>query len=220
MASKRLEWDNVGERYYETGVEKGVLYVQDKGAYPKGVAWNGLTAVNENPSGADTNAVYADNIKYLNLLSSEDFGATIEALMYPDEFKECNGESEIAKGVVIGQQKRKQFGLCYRTLVGNDTDGEEHAYKLHIIYGALAAPSEKSYQTINDSPDTVSFSWEISTTPVNVSGKKPTALLVIDSRTADAEKLKQLEDILYGSENTEPRLPLPDEIITLMSEAA
>jgi hypothetical protein len=220
MASKRLEWDKVGERYYETGVEKCVLYVQDKGAYPKGVAWNGLTAVNENPSGADTNAVYADNIKYLNLLSSEDFGATIEALMYPDEFKECNGESEIAKGVVIGQQKRKQFGLCYRTLVGNDTDGEEHAYKLHIIYGALAAPSANSYQTINDSPDTVSFSWEISTTPVNVSGKKPTALLVIDSRTADAEKLKQLEDILYGSENTEPRLPLPDEIITLMSEAA
>ena len=212
----RITWDNTGERFYETGVKQGVLYVQDGGAYPKGVAWNGLTAVTESPSGAEATALYADDIKYLNLYSAEEFGATIEAYTYPDEFKECDGSSEIATGVVIGQQTRKAFGLCYRTTLGNDTAGADYGYKLHIIYNAMASPSEKGYATINDSPEAITFSWEVTTTPVNVKGFKPTASITIDSTKANAEKLKALEDILYGKAETEARLPLPDEIMTLM----
>ena len=212
----RITWDNTGERFYETGVKQGVLYVQDGGAYPKGVAWNGLTAVTESPSGAEATALYADDIKYLNLYSAEEFGATIEAYTYPDEFKECDGSSEIATGVVIGQQTRKAFGLCYRTTLGNDTAGADYGYKLHIIYNAMASPSEKGYATINDSPEAITFSWEVTTTPVNVKGFKPTASITIDSTKANAEKLKALEDILYGKDEAEARLPLPDEIMTLM----
>lgn len=212
----RITWDNTGERFYETGVKQGVLYVQDGGAYPKGVAWNGLTAVTESPSGAEATALYADDIKYLNLYSAEEFGATIEAYTYPDEFKECDGSSEIATGVVIGQQTRKAFGLCYRTTLGNDTAGADYGYKLHIIYNAMASPSEKGYATINDSPEAITFSWEVTTTPVNVEGFKPTASITIDSTKADPTKLKALEDILYGAAETESRLPLPDEIMSLM----
>lgn len=213
----RLVWDQTGERYYETGVKMGVLYVQESGAYPKGVAWNGLTAVTESPSGAEATALYADDIKYLNLMSNEDFGATIEAYTYPVEFAQCDGSAEIAKGVNVGQQKRKTFGLCYRTVLGNDTDSNDYGYKLHLIYGALAAPSEKAYATVNDSPEAITFSWEVSTTPVNVNGFKPTASITIDSTKADSTKLKALEDILYGSESGNgPRLPLPDEVASLM----
>lgn len=212
----RITWDNTGERFYETGVKQGVLYVQDGGAYPKGVAWNGLTAVTESPSGAEATALYADDIKYLNLYSAEEFGATIEAYTYPDEFKECDGSSEIATGVVIGQQTRKAFGLCYRTTLGNDTAGADYGYKLHIIYNAMASPSEKGYATINDSPEAITFSWEVTTTPVNVEGFKPTASITIDSTKADPTKLKALEDILYGKAEVEARLPLPNEIATLM----
>lgn len=221
MASQKLEWDKTGERLYETGVSKCVLYVQGEGGtYPKGVAWNGITAVTESPSGAEASPIHADDIKYLNLLSTEEFGATIEAYTYPPEFEACDGTAEIAKGVTIGQQKRKTFGLCYRTIVGNDTDSNEHGYKLHIIYGALAAPSEKAYATINDSPEAITFSWEVSTTPVNVNGAKPTASLTIDSTKVDKEKLAKLEDILYGSAEAAARLPLPDEIATTMTAAA
>lgn len=216
--SKALVWDAAGERLYETGVKKGVLYVQgDDGKYPKGVAWNGLTGVTESPSGAEANAIYADDMKYLNLYSAEEFGATIEAYTYPDEFAECDGSAELTKGVNIGQQKRKAFGMCYRTVLGNDITGEDYGYKLHIIYGAIASPSEKAYATINDSPEAITFSWEITTTPVNVAGLKPTASLVIDSTKADPTKLTALETILYGSETVDPRLPLPDEIKTLMT---
>lgn len=223
----KLVWDKTGERFYETGVKQGVLYIPTEGVYSKGVAWNGLTAVTESPSGAEATALYADDIKYLNLLSTEEFGATIEAYTYPDEFAVCDGSAELTKGVTIGQQKRSTFGLCYKTTIGNDTDGNDHGYKLHIIYGALATPSEKAYSTINDSPDAVTFSWEITTTPVNVSGQKPTASLVIDSTKADKTKLEALEAILYGKDPTsegaqdgvEPRLPLPDEIKTLMTAA-
>ena len=215
--SKRLVWDQTGERMYETGVKQGVLYPQATGGlYPKGYAWNGLTAVTESPSGAESNPLYADDIKYLNLLSTEEFGATIEAYTYPDEFAQCDGSASLADGVIIGQQKRTAFGLSYKTVLGNDVDGNDHGYKLHIIYGALAAPSEKSYATINDSPEAITFSWEVTTTPVSVNGFKPTASIVIDSTKANPEKLKALEDILYGSEETEARLPLPDEIATLM----
>lgn len=219
----KLVWDKTGERLYETGVKNGVLYIPTAGVYSKGVAWNGLTAVTESPSGAEATALYADDIKYLSLMSTEEFGATIEAYTYPDEFAACDGSAELVNGVTIGQQKRSTFGLCYRTAIGNDTDGNEHGYKLHIIYGALASPSEKAYATINDSPEAITFSWEITTTPVNVTGQKPTASLVIDSTKADSTKLKALEDILYGtdagsgSEAKEPRLPLPDEIKTLMT---
>ena len=216
----KLVWDKTGERYYETGVKQGVLYVQDaSGAYPEGVAWNGLTAVTESPSGAEATALYADDIKYLNLISTEEFGATIEAYTYPDEFAECDGSASLATGVSIGQQKRKAFGLCYRTTVGNDVDGNDHGYKLHIIYGAIASPSEKAYSTINDSPEAITFSWEVTTTPVSVSGFKPTANLTIDSTKVTPEKLAALEAILYGSDtetSKEPRLPLPNEIATLM----
>lgn len=221
MAGQKLEWDKTGERLYETGVSKCVLYVQGEGGtYPQGVAWNGITAVTESPSGAEASPIYADDIKYLNLLSTEEFGATIEAYTYPPEFEACDGTAEIATGVTIGQQKRKIFGLCYRTIVGNDTDSNEHGYKLHIIYGALAAPSEKPYATVNDSPEAITFSWEVSTTPVNVNGAKPTASLTIDSTKVDKAKLVKLEDILYGSTEAAARLPLPDEIATTIMAAA
>lgn len=211
----KLVWDQTGERLYETGVKNGVLYVQEAGAYPKGVAWNGLTAVTESPSGAEATALYADDIKYLNLISNEELGATIEAYMYPDEFQACNGEASLADGVVMGQQTRKSFGLCYRTTLGNDTEGNDYGYKLHIIYGCTAAPSEKAYATINDSPEAITFSWEVTTTPVNVTGGKPTASITIDSTKVDAEKLAALEAKLYGSESEEATLPLPDEIASM-----
>lgn len=215
----KLVWDATGARLYETGVKNGVLYVQEGGAYPKGVAWNGLTAVTESPSGAEATPLYADDIKYLNLMSTEEFGATIEAYTYPDEFAVCDGSAEIATGVMIGQQKRKTFGLCYRTTIGNDTDGNAHGYKLHIIYNCLAAPSEKAYATINDSPEAITFSWEVSTTPVAVEGFEPTACITIDSTKVDAGKLAALEAKLYGSESEEAMLPLPDEIAELMADA-
>jgi hypothetical protein len=215
----KLVWDNAGERLYETGVKNGVLYVYDsaKKEYGTGVAWNGLTAVTESPSGAEATALYADDIKYLNLMSAEEFGATIEAYTYPDEFGACDGSASIATGVSIGQQKRSTFGLCYRTTIGNDTDGNDHGYKLHIIYGCLAAPSEKAYASINDSPEAITFSWEVTTTPVAVEGFKPTACITIDSTKADETKLAQLEAKLYGSESEEPTLILPDEIATMMA---
>lgn len=219
----KLVWDKTGDRLYETGVKNAVLYVRDSGgAYSKGVAWNGITAVTESPSGAESNPLYADDIKYLNLISNEDFGATIEAYTYPDEFAECDGSAEIVAGVKIGQQKRKTFGLCYRTTLGNDVDGNDHGYKLHIIYGATAAPSERAYATINDSPEAITMSWELSTTPVTVTGFKPTAHLEIDSTKVKAEELTKFEEILYGKDGAEqagPRLPLPDEIATLFTAA-
>lgn len=216
----KLVWDQTGERLYETGVKMGVLYPQSAdGTYPKGVAWNGITAVTESPSGAEATPLYANDIKYLNLISTEEFGASIEAYTYPDEFAECDGSATIATGVYIGQQARKAFGLCYRTAIGNDVDMNEHGYKLHIIYGALAAPSEKAYSTINDSPEAITLSWEVTTTPVNVTGFKPTASVTIDSTKVDAEKLAALEAILYGADEEEARLPLPDEIATLMATA-
>lgn len=218
MAGKKLVWDQTNERLYETGVKMAVVYPQATGGtYPMGVAWNGLTAVTESPSGAEATALYADDIKYLNLMSAEEFAATIEAYTYPDEFAECDGSAELAKGVAIGQQKRKAFGLCYRTVLGNDVDGNDYGYKLHIIYGAMAAPSEKAYATINDSPEAITFSWELSTTPVSVDGFKPTASITIDSTKADPTKLEALEKILYGSEEAEARLPLPNEIAALMA---
>ena len=214
----KIVWDAVGEHIFETGVRNGVLYLKDaQGAYNTGVAWNGLTSVSESPEGAEATDLYADDIKYLTMMSAENFKATIEAYTYPPEFEECDGSASIATGVVIGQQSRKPFGLCYRTAIGNDTDGNEHGYKLHIVYGCQASPSEKQYSTINDSPEAITFSWEVSTTPVNVNGKKPTATLIIDSTKADKTKLTALEAILYGSDSTEPRLPLPDEIATLMT---
>lgn len=225
----KLVWDNTGNRLYETGVKNGVLYVQSSsGTYPKGVAWNGLTAVTESPSGAEATPLYADDIKYLNLMSAEEFGATIEAYTYPEEFEACDGSASLVDGVSIGQQKRTPFGLCYRTTIGNDTDGNDHGYKLHIIYGALASPSEKAYATINDSPEAITFSWEVTTTPVNVTGFKPTASLVIDSTKVDSTCLAALEEILYGKDGTgdngqtgavDPRLPLPDEIKTIMTKS-
>ena len=214
----KLVWDQTGEHFYETGVKNGVLYVQgENGTYPKGVAWNGLTAVTESPSGAEATALYADDIKYLNLLSNEEFGATIEAYTYPEEFAQCDGSASLGTGVSIGQQARKTFGLCYRTVVGNDTDGSDFGYKIHIIYGCLAAPSEKAYATINDSPEAITFSWEITTTPVNVEGFKPTASIVIDSTKVAPEKLTAFEKIIYGDTETEAKLPLPDETKTLFT---
>ena len=216
----KIVWDEVGKRIYETGVSKGVLYVQtDEGSYGKGVAWNGLTAVNESPSGAEPTPLYADDIKYLELTSAEEFGASIEAYTYPDEFEQCDGSASPADGVVIGQQPRKAFGLCYKTVKGNDVKNNDYGYKLHLIYGAKAAPSEKAYQTINDSPEAITFSWEVTTTPVNVTGFKPTSCLTIDSTKVDAGKLKQLEDQLYGTETEEPKLLLPDEVINIFKTA-
>ena len=221
----RITWDNTSKRLYETGVKMGVLYpIQSDGAYTKGVAWNGLTAVTESPSGAEATALYADDIKYLNLMSNEEFSATIEAYTYPDEFAECDGSAALAKGVMIGQQKRKTFGLCYRTTLGNDVEGNDYGYKLHLVYGCLAAPSEKAYSTINDSPEAITFSWEVSTTPVAVTGFKPTSQITIDSTKVDTSKLSALENVLYGTNangdtGAEPRLPLPDEVATLMGEA-
>lgn len=213
----KLIWDKVGERTYETGVNKGVLYPQAaEGSYPKGVAWNGLTAVTESPSGAEATPLYADNIKYLNLMSAEEFGATIEAYTYPDEFGVCNGEASLTEGVSIGQQARKAFGMSYQTKVGNDVNSEA-GYKIHLIYGALAAPSEKAYATINDSPEAITFSWEVTTTPVEVTGFKPTATLVIDSTKVEADKMAAIEAILYGSESEEARLPLPDEVLSIIN---
>ena len=224
----RITWDNVGERFYETGVKNGVLYVYDtetKG-YGKGVAWNGLTAVTESPSGAEATALYADDIKYLNLMSNEEFGGTIEAYTYPDEFKACNGEVDLVPGMTIGAQGRKTFGFCYRTTLGNDVDGNDYGYKLHIVYGALAAVSEKAYATINDSPEAITFSWEFTTTPVavEVDGKtyKPTACITIDSTKFigdAAAKLTALETKLYGSESEEPALPTPAEVYGLLAAA-
>lgn len=215
----KLVWDQSGERFYETGVKNGVLYIPTSGVYSKGVAWNGLTAVTESPSGAEPTALYADDIKYLSLMSAEEFGATIEAYTYPEEFGECDGSASLAAGVSIGQQARKTFGLSYKTTIGNDVDGNEHGYKLHLIYGCLAAPSEKAYATINDSPEAITFSWEVTTTPVNVTGHKPTACITIDSTKADPTKLATLEAKLYGSESTEASLPLPDEIAAMFSTA-
>lgn len=217
--SKKLVWDNVGERFYETGVKNCALYLQNTdGSYPKGVAWNGISAINESPSGAESSPIYADDTKYLNLISNEELSASIEAYTYPDEFAECDGSAEIATGITIGQQPRKAFGLAYKTTLGNDIVGNEYGYKLHLLYGCKAAPSEKAYSTINDSPEAITFSWEISTTPVNVKGFKPTSNLTIDSSKVDPEKLAALEAILFGSESAEARLPLPDEIITLVGE--
>lgn len=210
----KITWDQTGQKIYETGVDHGVLYPYGsaEAPYATGVAWNGLTSVSESPSGAEPSPIYADNIKYVNLMSAEEFGATIEAYTYPEEFAECDGSKELAPGVYIGQQARKPFGLCYRTKIGNDVDGEEHGYKLHLIYGALAAPSEKAYSTINDSPEAITFSWEITTTPVEVTGGKPTACLTIDSTKVDGTKLAALEKILYGDGAVGPKLPLPNEV--------
>lgn len=216
----KLTWDNTGERLYETGVKQGVLYLLDEtGVYKNAVAWNGLTAVTESPSGAEATALYADDIKYLSLMSAEEFGATIEAYTYPEEFGQCDGSASLATGVYIGQQARKTFGMCYKTTLGNDVEGNDYGYKLHIIYGAKAAPSEKAYATINDSPEAITFSWEITTTPVNVAGFKPTASIVIDSTKADKTCLAALEAKLYGGEASEAELPLPDEVKTLMTPA-
>lgn len=225
----RLKWDDTGKRLYELGIDRGVLYLQNSsGAYPQGVAWNGLTGFTESPSGAEATPLYANNGKYLNLYSAEEFAGTLEAYTYPDEFAQCDGSAELAAGVTIGQQERKTFGFTYRTLVGNDTEGQEHGYKIHIVYGAVAAPSEKAYATINDSPEAITFSWEISTTPVAVTGLKPTATLVIDSTKVSVDVLKAIEDKLYGTDAgstgspqaTAPSLPLPDEIVQIIEDAA
>lgn len=222
-----IVWDNIGEHFYETGVKNGVLYVSkttESGGvsttdpYGLGVAWNGLTAVTESPEGAEATDLWADDIKYLTMISAESFKATVEAYTYPDEFAECDGSAAIADGVFIGQQTRKAFGLCYRTTLGNDTDGNDHGYKLHLIYGAKAAPSERAYATINDSPEAITFSWEISTIPVAVTDHKPTACLTIDStKVENPQYLTALENILYGSSNADPRMPLPDEVKRLIT---
>lgn len=213
----KLNWDVQGERYYETGVSKGVLYPFKEGKYKTGVPWNGLTAVTESPSGAEPTPLYADNIKYLNLLSNEEFAATVEAYTYPDEFAECDGSAEIAVGVSAGQQKRIPFGMSYVTKIGNDTDGQDHGYKIHLIYGALAAPTQKSYATVNDNPEAITFSWELSTTPVEVPNLKPTACITIDSTKVEAAKLKKIEDKLYGTESEEATLPTPTELAALIA---
>lgn len=211
-----IVWDQIGQRFYETGVDHGVLYrVDDQGAYSSGYAWNGLTSVDESPDGAEPNPLYADNIKYLNLMSAEEFGCTIEAYTYPDEFAECDGSAEVIPGMFAGQQTRKMFGLSYRTKIGNDVDGEDHGYKLHLVYGCRASVSDRSYETINDNPDAIQFSWEVNTTPVELAGYKPTSLLTFDSRKFSSEFMTQLKAILYGSEKTEPRMPMPNEIVSL-----
>ena len=213
----KLIFNNVGERLFETGVKNGVLYVMgDDGAYENGVVWNGLTAVTESPSGAETTPLYADDVKYVVIYAAEEFGATVEAYTYPEEFEQCDGSAAIADGITIGQQTRKSFGMCYKTSVGNDVQGQDYGYKIHIIYGAKAAPSEKSYSTINDSPEAVTFSWELSTVPVPVEGHNPTATMVIDSTRVPAEKMALIEAKLYGSEEAEATLPLPNEILELI----
>jgi hypothetical protein len=215
----KLVWDQINEKQYETGVEQVALYVQDnKGAYPKGVAWNGCTAFNLSPSGAEPTPLYANNRKYLTLMSAEETGGTIEAFMYPDEFAECDGSKTIAPGVFVGQQTRKSFGLVAKTLVGNDTENNKFGYKIHLVYGAKASVSEKAYATVNDSPEVEPFSWEFTTTPVAIPGYEPTAYMCIDSTKVDAAKLAELEAIIYGSEDTEARLPLPEEVIELMAD--
>ena len=216
----KLVWDVVGERNYETGVSKGVLYPMVSGAYPKGVAWSGLTTVTETASGAEATPLYADNIKYLNLMSVEELGGTIEAYTAPDEFGACDGTAELTTGVSIGQQPRQTFGLAYQTILGNDTENNKHGYKIHLIYGALASPTERSYATVNDSPEAMTMSWEFSTTPVSVTGFEPTSLVVIDSTKVAAEKLAVFEAIIYGSEDQEARLPLPNEVATLLGAQA
>lgn len=225
MANKRLIWDAVGERLYETGVDHGVLYVMgDNNTYGEGIAWNGLTAVNESPSGAESTALYADNIKYLNMISAEEYGYTIEAYYSPEEFDQCDGLASPVAGMTIGQQKRKMFGFVYRSLIGNDTDGQDHGYKLHLCYGCQASPSERNHQTVNDSPEATTLSWTVSTTPVNVTGYKPTASIVIDSTKIDKQKLAALEDVLFGKDPTTtggeagvaPKLLMPDEVIALL----
>lgn len=213
----KLVWDNTGERFYELGVDRGVLYTSSAATYDKAEAWNGLTAVNESPSGAETSAIYADNTKYGELQSAEEFAATVECYTYPKSFEECDGSVEVAQGVTIGQQTRKSFGFSYRTKVGNDVDGQDHGYKIHLVYGCKAAPSEKSYNTINDNPDANTFSYDFTTTPVPVTGKKPTSHLIVDSRTADPTKLAELEKVLYGDTATEGKLPMPDEVIAMMA---
>ena len=217
----KIVWDDTGKKLFETGVDRGVLYKRDtNGAYTNGVAWNGLTAVNESPSGAEPTNLWADNTKYLSIVGAEEFGCSIEAYTYPDEFAECDGSAELTTGVTIGQQNRKSFGFCYRTLLGNDVAGDSYGYKLHLLYGCLASPSEKGYSTKNDSPDAITFSWDITTTPVPVTGFKPTACLTIDSTKVDKDKLAALEAILYGSDggsSTAPRLPLPDEVKTTIA---
>ena len=216
----KIIWDNVGEKLYETGVKNGVLYTLEGGVYTKGVAWNGLTAVTESPSGAEPTNLYADDIKYISLYSAEEFGATIEAYTYPEEFAICDGSATIADGVYIGQQARKPFGLAYKTTIGNDNDGAGYGYKLHLLYGCMASPSEKSYSTINDSPEAITFSWELTTTPVNVEGHKPTACVTIDSTKCDKSKLTALEEILFGTESVDARMPMPNEIAELMKKDA
>lgn len=216
----KIKWDQVGERFFEAGVEKGVLYLFKDNAYKNGVPWNGLTAVNESPSGAEPTALWADDIKYLNLMSNEDYAATIEAYTYPKEFEECDGSKEIAPGVTIGQQKRSTFGFSYVTKIGNDVDGVDHGRKIHLVYGCLASPSEKGHSTVNESPEAMTLSWSVSTTPVTVPGFKPTATVTINSTTVNADELAALEAILYGSDDEEARLPLPEELITIFKTSA
>lgn len=216
---EKLVWDQTGERRYETGVKQCALYPMTGGAYPKGVAWNGITAITESPSGAEPTAMYADDIKYLDILSAETYAATIEAYMYPDEFKPCNGEAELAEGVSIGQQTRQKFGLCYKTTLGNDTDGEDYGYELHLVYGGLAAPAEEAHNSKNESPEGMTMSWSVSTTPVDVAGKKPTATVTINSVKAGEKVMKAVEDVLYGSDKAEARLPLPNELKKLIEQA-
>lgn len=215
----KIEWDKSGEKLYEAGVDHGILYqIDSDGKYVDGVPWNGLTTVTQSPSGAEANDSYADNIKYMTILSAEEFGGTIEAYTYPEEFGKNDGTVDLAKGVSAGQQARKPFGMCYRTKIGNDIDGQDHGYKLHLQYGMLASPSEKSYTSINDSPEGINFSWEFTTTPVNVPNHKPTSLITIDSTKADATILAALEEILQGNDTDDPRMPLPDEIIDLFND--
>lgn len=215
----KIVWDKAGEHYYETGVDRGVLYPTLNGVYQNGVAWNGLTSVSESPSGAESTAQYADNIKYLNLISAEEFGATVEAFTYPEEFEVCDGSAEPVPGVTIGQQARRPFGLSYRTLMGNDLSGTEYGYKIHLIYGCTAAPSERAYATVNDSPEAITFSWSITTTPVEVPGFKPTASLIIDSTKVAKDVLAKLENMLYGTDTEEPHLPMPSEVFDLIGSS-
>ena len=215
----KLIWDKVGERFYETGVSNCALYVYDDAAqdFGAGVAWNGITSITETPSGAEANAIYADNIKYLSLLSAEEFGASIEAYTYPEEFEECDGSAAIAPGVMVGQQARKKFCIAYKTIKGNDIQNDAYGYKLHLIYNCNAAPSERAYSTINDSPEAIAFSWEISTTPVAVTGHKPTSILTIDSAKVDAGKLASVEEALFGGDSTEAKILMPDEVLAMLA---